>query len=180
MELNLFDDVPQQVLSTWEGGECPVHPKDIVLVEHRDGTRLTAAAGGIAWNHLNVNSDVMGWCMVEKYPAATCATAPVAVSGEPSDADFLRAFASGMSYNDSALEATLKHRLNEIAMRIAAPAPDPSPFRFKMGQYVKAKGDKPGIVIGCAEFHDSEPSYLLRMDKTGNREAWVQSLLAPI
>lgn len=70
MSENLFEDdtqtTTQPEMIAWPGGECPVAPRDLVLVEQRDGTRVTAEASTIAWNHLNVASDVMRWCMVEQ------------------------------------------------------------------------------------------------------------------
>ena len=68
MSENLFEDdtqtTTQPEMIAWPGGECPVAPRDLVMVEQRDGNRLTAEANTIAWNHLNVASDVMRWRMV--------------------------------------------------------------------------------------------------------------------
>lgn len=197
-DINLFDEKPQVSFMKWEGGECPTYGKDVVCVEHRDGTTITAEARTIAWNHLNVTSDVLGWRMVQEFnepetEQSSNATKVFAaeefvgnlqkVTAETLgfnilNADFLKALAAGMSYNNESVEATVKHRLNEIAMQIETA--DVSPFTFKMGQYVKTKNGNPGIVIGRAEFHDAEPSYLLRMDGSGNREAWLQSLLSTV
>lgn len=181
-DINLFDETPQVTFIKWDGGECPAYGKDVVCVEYRDGTRVTAEAGTIAWNHLNVNSDVMGWRMVQQTDVAALYDGQGAKAVEAAgislrdillDSEFLKSLAAGMSYNSECAEASTKHRLNEIAMRIETA--DASPFMFKMGQYVMVKNGKPGLVIGRAEFHDSEPSYLLRMDTSGNREAYNQS-----
>jgi len=154
MSENLFEDdtqtTTQPEMIAWPGGECPAAPRDLVMVEQRDGTRVTAEASTIAWNHLNVASDVMAWRMVQQYDAP-----------ETAQQTGVAALYDGQGAK-------------------VVEAADASPFAFKMGQYVMVKNGKPGLVIGRAEFHDSEPSYLLRMDTTGNREAYNQSHLDAI
>ena len=67
------DDGSQQVIKVIEeaafvlhsGGQCPVDPRQLVRVLHRDGQVTVDYASEYLWTHLEKSFDVVGYCPAE-------------------------------------------------------------------------------------------------------------------
>ena len=51
----------------WNGGECPVHFKDVVNAWCRGGAMESSPAGSFSWTHFDFNSDIIAFQVITPY-----------------------------------------------------------------------------------------------------------------
>lgn len=51
----------------WNGGECPVHPQDVVALWFREGGADEGTSELYSWHHDPGDGDIIAFCVTKKY-----------------------------------------------------------------------------------------------------------------